>query len=138
MAEAARGIAKFDHAEATVAAVDAQESYALHTELGVDVSRERQTLYAVILQDGEVPGYVCFGDRGIGGRGVDDRDLGLEGDTQSDVRGLGADGAKDCPILIAVDHLHGFVGRGATEIWISWAVGFGVGLRLLVVVVVVV
>src|SRR5579885_3045571 len=56
MSEAARSIAEFDDAEASVAVVDSQKSDALETELCVDMAGEGVSLNAVVLNVGVIPG----------------------------------------------------------------------------------
>ena len=105
----ARDIAELAHAKAAVTVVDPQHRHALEAEFGIDVARQRQALHAVILQVGEVPRNVCFGNGGIGRCRIDDGDLGAQRHAQCDVRGLGADRPEDRPVLVVVDHLHRFV-----------------------------
>src|SRR5579872_1239836 len=63
--EAARCIFEFENSEATVAIVHSQQRNSFQTEFGVDVSRERITLQAIILNDGVIPGNDRLGNRRV-------------------------------------------------------------------------
>src|ERR1035437_8741853 len=100
VAETPRSIAKLYHSKAAVAAVHAEQGNTLQTKLAVNVPRQSQALYPVILQVSKIPRYVGLGDRGICRSRVDDRYLRLECHAQRDVRRVRTDGAEDRPVLI--------------------------------------
>ena len=137
MAQAPRRIAKLGHAKAPIAAVDTQQRHALEAKLGEDVPGQGQALHAVVLEIGEVPRDVGFGDGGVGGGRVDDGDFSAQCHAQCDMRGFGTDGAEDRPVLIVVHHLDHFIRRRAPDCWVGGTVVAVNGLGLPVVVVVV-
>ena len=86
MAEAPGCITEFDDAEASVAAIHAEDSHALEAELGEDAACQGQTLHPVVLQVSEVPRNVSLGNGGVSGSRVDDGNLSLQCDAQRNVR----------------------------------------------------
>ena len=71
---------------ASQAAVHAQQGHALQSKLGVNTTRQRQSLHTVILQIREVPGDIGFRNCGIRRCRIYDRNLRLQCDAQHDVR----------------------------------------------------
>jgi hypothetical protein len=53
MPETPRGVAKLDHAEASVAIIDPEQRDPLEAKIGVDATRERVRLHAVVLNAGQ-------------------------------------------------------------------------------------
>src|SRR5581483_932645 len=105
------GLPQLENAEAAVAIVDAQNRDPTQAEVGEHAACERIALHAIILERRQIPRNDGFGDGGVGGRAVYDRQLSLERYAQRDVRGIAAQRTQHGPDLLVVCHFDNLVAR---------------------------